>query len=147
MWRFKLKDQRGQALVEMALVMPILLMMLFGIVEFGRIYNYQLTLSNAVREGARFAAVGPFTDTTPNVETGSTTPVKTEIETKVKDYAAVSLVRANVTVTTNFQGNGTAARLPSGSAQVTATYSVTENIPFIPRNTFNIHSTAIMRVE
>jgi Flp pilus assembly protein TadG len=146
MWRLKLRDQRGQAMVEMALVMPILIMVILGIFEFGRVYNYQLTLTNAVREGARFAAVGPFVDTTPNVETGTSTPVKTEISNRVKAYS-VGLTSANVTVTTKFQGSTTSARLPGSSAEVAATYSVTVKIPFMTTQTFNIHSTAIMRVE
>ncbi len=58
MLRSKIKDQRGQALVELALVIPLLMTLLLGIVEFGRIYTAQLTLNNAVRAGARAASVG-----------------------------------------------------------------------------------------
>lgn len=54
--RFR-KTEGGQALVEMALVLPILLLLVFGIVEFGRILNAKLIVSNASREGARYAAV------------------------------------------------------------------------------------------
>jgi Flp pilus assembly protein TadG len=52
------KNERGQALVEMAFVLPILLMLVFGITEFGRIFGAELILSNSAREGARYAAVG-----------------------------------------------------------------------------------------
>ena len=52
------RDCKGQALVEMALVLPILLMLLFGIIEFGRVFNAYLVTSQASREGARAAAVG-----------------------------------------------------------------------------------------
>ena len=44
---------RGAAAVEFALVLPILVALLFGIIEFGRIYNAKLTLANAAREAAR----------------------------------------------------------------------------------------------
>lgn len=57
-----LKSEKGQALVEMAFVIPILLMLVFGITEFGRIFGTQLILINSAREGARFASVGA-TDT------------------------------------------------------------------------------------
>lgn len=57
-----IKNQKGQALVEMAFVLPILLMLVFGITEFGRIFGAELILSNSAREGARYAAVGA-TDT------------------------------------------------------------------------------------
>ncbi len=52
------RDSRGQALVEMALVLPLLLLLLLGLVEFGRIFNAHLVLTAASREGARAAAVG-----------------------------------------------------------------------------------------
>jgi len=58
MWRAKIKDQRGQAIVEMALVLPILLLIVFGIIEFGRLYACDLAINNAAREGARAAALG-----------------------------------------------------------------------------------------
>jgi hypothetical protein len=52
------KDQRGQAMVEMALILPILLLIIFGTIEFGRIYASDLMINNAAREGARAAALG-----------------------------------------------------------------------------------------
>lgn len=54
--RFR-KTERGQAMVEMALILPILILIVFGIIEFGRIFNTKLIVSNAAREGARYAAV------------------------------------------------------------------------------------------
>jgi Flp pilus assembly protein TadG len=45
----------------MALVMPILILMVMGIIDFGRIFNGEIQLSQAAREGARVAALGNFT--------------------------------------------------------------------------------------
>lgn len=53
-----LKDDRGQALVELALIMPLLIMLLFGVIEFGRVFNAYLTVTSASREGARAATLG-----------------------------------------------------------------------------------------
>jgi len=53
-----LKSEKGQALVELALVLPLLLLLLMGIFEFGRIFFDYLCIANASREGARWAAVG-----------------------------------------------------------------------------------------
>lgn len=53
-----LKSQRGQAMVELALVLPILLMLFMGIVEFGRIFGAYMIISNLSREGARYGVVG-----------------------------------------------------------------------------------------
>jgi len=48
---------RGQTLVEFALVLPIIVILLFGIIDFGLMLNHRITLQHAVREGARYAAV------------------------------------------------------------------------------------------
>ncbi len=48
---------RGAAIVETLLVLPMLLMLLLGIVEFGRVYNAQLSVSHAAREAVRFYAL------------------------------------------------------------------------------------------
>ena len=50
-------DERGQSLVEFALVLPVLLLLLLGILEFGWLFNGQITLTSAAREGARTAVV------------------------------------------------------------------------------------------
>lgn len=52
------RNQRGQALVETALVLPVILAMVLGIFGFGRLFNAQLVITNASREGARLGALG-----------------------------------------------------------------------------------------
>src|SRR5579859_1395033 len=49
---------RGAAAVEFALLLPLLLLLIFGIIDFGRALNAQITLTQAAREGARMAALG-----------------------------------------------------------------------------------------
>jgi Flp pilus assembly protein TadG len=48
---------RGAAAVEMALVLPVLLFLLMGIIDFGRMFNAQIQLSQAAREGVRLASL------------------------------------------------------------------------------------------
>jgi Flp pilus assembly protein TadG len=52
------RSRRGAALVEFALVLPILLMLFLGIVEFGVMMMHQLTLVQVAREGSRQASLG-----------------------------------------------------------------------------------------
>jgi Flp pilus assembly protein TadG len=59
-----LRDKHGNAAVEMALVMPLLLVILFGSVELGNYFMDEHTLVKAVRDGARFAARQSFTNYT-----------------------------------------------------------------------------------
>jgi Flp pilus assembly protein TadG len=53
----KMKRERGQTLTEFALVLPILVVLMLGIVQFGVAFNNYVTLTDAVRAGARKAAV------------------------------------------------------------------------------------------
>ncbi len=54
------RRRSGQTLVEFALTLPILLLLLFGIIEFGRIFQSWVTLQNAARAAARYATTGQF---------------------------------------------------------------------------------------
>ena len=53
------RDDRGQATVELALVLPILVLILAGVVWVGQLMATQVQLEHAAREGARAAAVDP----------------------------------------------------------------------------------------
>lgn len=52
------QDQRGAALAEFALILPILIVIVFGLWELGRVFDHWLVVTNAAREGARYAAAG-----------------------------------------------------------------------------------------
>ena len=60
-------DARGQALLEFALILPILLMLVLGIIEFGRIWNINQMVSDTTREGARRAVLADVTITEDSV--------------------------------------------------------------------------------
>lgn len=53
----RLEGDRGAAIVEFGIVAPLLLVMLFGVVEFGLLFGKKLDVSQGAREGARLAAV------------------------------------------------------------------------------------------
>ncbi|WP_409226786.1 TadE/TadG family type IV pilus assembly protein [Gudongella sp. SC589] len=55
-WKFK-RDEQGQSLVEFALILPVLLLLLMGIIQSGIIYGGYVAVSNAAREGARIGIV------------------------------------------------------------------------------------------
>ncbi|MBZ0285075.1 MAG: pilus assembly protein [Anaerolineae bacterium] len=52
--------RKGQSLAEFAITLPIVLILLFGIVEFGRIFQAWVTLQNSARAAARYASTGQF---------------------------------------------------------------------------------------
>ncbi|MGE5589961.1 MAG: TadE/TadG family type IV pilus assembly protein [Bacillota bacterium] len=110
MWRRLGRDQRGQSVVEFALVVPILLLLVLGIMEFGRAYSTNLSLQNAVREGARLAV------------TGST---DAQVVQRVRDAApTLDPVRLSVTVSPSTRRQG-------DNVTVTASYDFHYIVPFI----------------
>jgi Flp pilus assembly protein TadG len=53
------RSARGQSLVEFAITLPILLLIMVGILDLGRVYFAYISLTNAAREGARWGAAHP----------------------------------------------------------------------------------------
>ena len=51
------RDERGTSLTELALVMPVLLLILFGMIDFGKAINYWIDETHLANEGARLAVV------------------------------------------------------------------------------------------
>jgi len=70
------RNRLGQALVEFALVVPIFMLLVMGVIEFGRAWNLQQTMTEAAREGARRAAVFDPTVT----PTQAATAIRTKIQ-------------------------------------------------------------------
>lgn len=52
------KKEKGQSMVEFALVIPVLLLIVIGIIEFGFMFSNYLTLTNASREATRYISLG-----------------------------------------------------------------------------------------
>lgn len=50
-------SERGAGIVEFALILPLLMMLVFGVVQFGLLFNRQQALHASAREGARLAAL------------------------------------------------------------------------------------------
>src|SRR3989475_949633 len=84
-------SERGTAIVESAIILPVFFLLLFGVFEAGRFMNTQQVLTDAAREGARLA-VTPLTRT-------NTLPSTGEITTRVNDFlGSASITGATVTV-------------------------------------------------
>jgi Flp pilus assembly protein TadG len=53
--KFSTPNQRGQDLAEFAIVLPLLFLVVFGVLDLGRVFHAAITITNAAREGARYA--------------------------------------------------------------------------------------------
>jgi Flp pilus assembly protein TadG len=123
-------NDKGTALVEFAIVLPLFILILIGTVEFGIVLHDYLILQNASREGARSAAVG------------ITEPA---IEQRVRDFA-FQLNNPNLTIeVTNAQG------VRGSTVTVRATYPVPLITPLMKRlvgsSNFNLRAETLMRLE
>ena len=78
------KRRRGSAAVELAVVLPFLLTLLFGIIEYGWVLCVRQTMVNAAREGARVASLMGSTDQ--------------EVRERVQEYLAPMGLTAEVTL-------------------------------------------------
>ena len=108
-----LRDTRGAALLEMALTLPLMLLVAIGIVEFGRAYQTWQVLTNAAREGARIAVLPGIDDAT----------VTSRVQSYMSDGQLPNSLTATITITRNNAiaiGAGTAS-----ASRVTVGYPFT----------------------
>jgi Flp pilus assembly protein TadG len=99
-----LPGERGAAAVEFALVLPVLVVMLLGIVEYSKAYQVQATLADAAREGARVMALANDVGSARaavQATTNSITLTDTQITITPASCAEAALT-ANVTVTVRY---------------------------------------------
>ena len=84
-------NERGQALAEFALVLPLILLFMAGIIEFGRAWNIKQAVTDAAREGARYAVVQDPAITSTN-----------DVKAKVEQRLALASIESS---TINFAGD------------------------------------------
>ena len=92
-----IRQEKGAILVEATFTMLIFLMLIFGIAEIGRLIQVQHALTNAAREGARFA-VAPWSSTTANP---GQLPSNAEIKTFVNGFLGSSIVSSLPNIVTD----------------------------------------------
>lgn len=95
------RKERGAVAVEMAMLLPLLLLILIGTIEFGRVLNVQISMTQAAREGARYAAIH-YKEAGLNVTaaTLAAAPSLSGLPVGVTNNAASCTADSNVTVTT-----------------------------------------------
>jgi Flp pilus assembly protein TadG len=94
------RPDEGAAAVEFALVLPLLLLVVFGLVDFGRALNEQILLGRAAQQGARAAALRQ-TDTVTRTETAARPLV--DIGVEVTPCPTNTVVSSDATVVTTHQ--------------------------------------------
>ena len=103
--RFR-KDERGAALIETAITIPLILLICVGIFEFGRAYQTSQVLTNAAREGARIAILAGVSDA--------------DVRTTVRGYMASGRLPNAATADVNINRN--VAMGSNSASQITVNY-------------------------
>lgn len=117
------RSHRGAAMLEFAIILPILLLLVMGIIQFGRAYNIVVSLQGAAREGARALAL-----------CNTSTPC-----------AGVDAAVTSATATSISSITQTPCTAAGGQARVQATRAFEIGIPFIPSVTVTLRGDASMR--
>jgi Flp pilus assembly protein TadG len=113
----RLRNERGQALLETAITLPIILLVCVAIFEFGRAYQVQQVLTNAAREGARVACLPGTTDAQVNsivrdyLTGGGLTPVDPAVVRDVPFNGNTTASRVTISYPFNFMVLNPVARL------------------------------------
>lgn len=124
-------NKKGQSMVEMALILPIILLLFLGMFEFSRIFGSYLLVNHASREGARMASIG-----------------KTDAEIQANIASRVSALNVSdlqVTLTPAYE-----SRMTGDDVRVRITYKVQIYAPGISNliaNPFPMEANTYMRVE
>jgi Flp pilus assembly protein TadG len=143
-----LRHQRGSVLVEAAILMPLLMLALMGVVEFGRMYYTKIGLENATREATRFAV------------TGNTMPDPGDPSQDLSRDAGIraflvwylqtrfpSIDVGKVTITLNPGDGGTAGQILHVSTKYPFKFVTPMIGKFFTNDTYVIQYTSVMRNE
>ncbi len=149
--RQRKKGEKGQALVEFALLVPIFLILLFAIVDFGMGFYSWITVTNSAREGARVGAVHAPLNVASSPCFGKASPEQC-IEDRVLDSAGLADQDTKMTVTiTNAQGQSGESVVVKVDYDYDLITPLAGLVNFISGDTIgptlNLSSTADMRLE
>jgi Flp pilus assembly protein TadG len=120
-------EEQGSSLIEFSLVALIFIVLLFGIVEMGRMVLVYTSIANAARAGARYAIVHGADRTGSGVNGPSGPSSTTQVQTVVQNFASVGLLdTSRLTITVSY---------PNGNS-VGSAVSVTVTYPYDPLVTY-----------
>ena len=154
-------DNKGSALVEMAVVLPLMFIMIFGMVAMGIMLNNYLLLAHAADVGARYLAInqGQFGTSSSNnpciMAANQIQAAAVAIPANQISYTIILTPTVGGTASTYKSNNGSssyaggtcasggsnAMGIGGGVATVSIQYPITPNIPFFNRQTINLAAT------
>ena len=151
------RDETGASAVEFALVSPLLIILVFGIIQFGIIFAQQLSLSNGARQGARLGVVNKtmcgdiVSQVQQSADTIGLTASNVSVQVELVDGATTTTKCAYSTSTATTGSGATQPCLgSSGSARLVVTAKFTSSlvIPLVTSlNTLDLVGKGVYRCE
>ncbi len=131
------RSSPGQSLVEFAVLLPLLLLILIGILDLGRLLATYVILENAARDGARY---GGLHSTDPNIASDIQARVESEASGTIINTSQIQPVQCVPTSCTDAIGN---------PLQVKVTYPFTfiTTYLFAGLNTLNVSTNATFQIQ
>lgn len=138
--RLPIRDQRGAAAAEMALVMPMLLVIMIGSVELGNFFYNEHILVKAVRDGARYAARQSFSNYSCSGAPGGTVVADTQALVRKSLLSGgtdrlAGIQNADITLTTSCkttQGGQSMTGIYRGAANGAPIVTVSATVDYAP---------------
>jgi Flp pilus assembly protein TadG len=142
--------ERGSALAETAVVMTVLLMLMFGIIDFGRaLYTYSF-VAQLARQGARWAIVRGADSCAGGIDNCNATSAELQTYVQSLNEGATNASSISATLTTGTSPGCTSGNAPGCTAIVTVTYPFKFLLPFMPSGslgTIHMSSTSTMVIS
>lgn len=126
------RSEKGNVAIEFALVLPVLLLVVGGIIDFGRAYWFKQTLTWASREGARQGSILSKDDWNLDL-------VKTKVVEAVAAGCGTVISKSDVTVTPETG--------PAGGSEITVNVAMPFSFMMIPLSIDNLSGQTTMRFE
>lgn len=114
----------GQSLIEFALLLPVLMYVLMGIVQFGLIFASYIAVNNAVREGARWGSIYVYDSSSGQTQQTNDTTRQNGILDRIVAARGVLNIPAVGSATSNFDTGTSWATPGTAGCQATSTYKV-----------------------
>jgi Flp pilus assembly protein TadG len=128
-------DERGAVAVEFALLVPLMVVILFAIIEFGIALTHTLAYASGAREGARYAAVHCRPEAT------------TCTDTLIQDRIVASMPAGYPVTFTSFSAAPDCGTSPGVIVTVTWEQGVPIDVPFLPDLSWTVHPSGSFRCE
>jgi Flp pilus assembly protein TadG len=142
------RGQQGASAVEFGLVLPLLVILVFGIISFGILFSQKLALENGARQASRFAVVGQQTCSTITAEAQ-----KDAVGLGIGASATTVTVKAGTSLATAVDACASGANTPCTNSDpqtnvyVTVRFTGSLSIPLVVTKSIGLQGTGVFRCE